>query len=182
MVLANCLSWTSYSLYVSDPYIFLSSAPGVMLGLYLFATGLQYGTPSQRKELEITVLTSSFIVLVSAALISMSISSREKAERLALSIGTFFSFMYYLAPLSTIRRVFRTRSAASICAPMSFMGLINSALWFSYGMGIGSPTLAIPNGFGALLSLLQLIIVFVFRNGSVVEPLIEEGERYMKFE
>jgi hypothetical protein len=32
------------------------------------------------------------------------------------------------------------------------------------------------------LSLLQLIIVFVFRNGSVVEPLIEEGERYMKFE
>lgn len=174
MVFANCLAWTSYSLYVSDPYIFLSSAPGVIFGLYLFSTGLQYGTPSQRKEFEVSVMVSSSVVLISAAVMSMSNLSRETSEQLSLCIGTFFSLMYYLAPLSTIRRVFRTKNANSICAPMSFMGLINSMLWFLYGMGIRNPTLAIPNGFGAFLSLIQLIIAYVYRSGAITEPLFNE--------
>lgn len=74
-------------------------------------------------------------------------------------------FMYYCAPMSTLYTVIKTRDSSSLYAPMIFINLINAMLWLFYGsFGVHDSFVAIPNGAGVILSIIQLCFVCIFKN------------------
>jgi len=62
------------------------------------------------------------------------------------------------------RQVFRTRSAASLYAPLCGMNLLNGLLWTAYGSATGQPFVYGPNAFGAALALFQVALCCLFRS------------------
>ena len=60
-------------------------------------------------------------------------------------------------------QVFRTRSAASIHAPICAMNVCNGVLWTTYGLVTSQPFLFVPNAIGAALALFQVSLCCIFR-------------------
>ena len=79
--------------------------------------------------------------------------------------------MFYVAPLTTLAQVVRTRDSSSLHPPLCVMNLINGTTWGSYGyFAISDPYLAAPNGIGALLGIVQCMLC-------VCLPRVAERER-----
>jgi uncharacterized protein with PQ loop repeat len=74
-------------------------------------------------------------------------------------------FLYYSAPMSTLYSVIKTRDSSSLYAPLIVVNLVNAMLWLFYGsFGVHDSFVAIPNGAGVILSIIQLLFVFIFRS------------------
>ncbi len=60
----------------------------------------------------------------------------------------------------------RTRSAASLDPLLAASGACNGAFWLAYGYALRDPYVAVPNGVGAALNLLNLAAVAAFGRGA----------------
>lgn len=76
--------------------------------------------------------------------------------------GNFISLVYYGAPLSTMADVIKKRDSSSILLPLTLMNTLNACLWTTYGLAIGDAYVFVPNGIGALLSVAQLSLCFLY--------------------
>lgn len=65
VVLANCISWIIYSIFIEDYFLFFSNAPGAMVGMYftLVAYGLSAYKSKMRDALEMWLMTLMFALL-----------------------------------------------------------------------------------------------------------------------
>merc|ERR1719421_1181772 len=70
--------------------------------------------------------------------------------------------MYYGAPLSSIKTVLQSRSAASIYFPTVLLNGINAVFWSVYALAIRDKYLLIPNAIGASLCAIQTFLCFAF--------------------
>ena len=132
MVLANCIAWTVYGLNIGDIFIFLANAPGVLVGLFLFSTGIQLGTPKQRKLLEGIVLGAGTLFLSAGAKMGLTLRGQEiECAAIAAAVANVITIMFYLSPLSAVKQVIETRSARALVLPLAATSFMNSALWMS---------------------------------------------------
>lgn len=93
-------------------------------------------------------------------------NERSQAANMIGLTGCCFSIMYYTAPLSTALRVISTKDASSFYAPMIALNLTNALLWLFYGfVAIGQPAVWAPNMVGTALSVFQMSLIFIYRNG-----------------
>uniref|UniRef100_A0A7S3L1Q6 Sugar transporter SWEET1 n=1 Tax=Amphora coffeiformis TaxID=265554 RepID=A0A7S3L1Q6_9STRA len=69
---------------------------------------------------------------------------------------------FYGAPLSTIRQVLTTRSSRWLHGPTMLRNTANGVFWTVYGLAVLDPYVAVPNGLGALLGFVQMILWVVF--------------------
>ena len=99
-----------------------------------------------------------FLITV-AALGGLEQSSRELLIGLAVNCNLIF---FYGAPLSKIATVLETKSSKSIHKPTMITSLLNGSLWLTYGVAVEDCFIAVPNGFGALLGVLQLLLCLVY--------------------
>jgi solute carrier family 50 protein (sugar transporter) len=76
--------------------------------------------------------------------------------------GNFISLVYYAAPLSSMAEVIKKRDSSSILLPLTLMNTANAFLWTTYGLAISDAYVFVPNGIGALLSLAQLALSFIY--------------------
>mmetsp|Transcript_28493 Transcript_28493/g.63592 ORF Transcript_28493/g.63592 Transcript_28493/m.63592 type:complete len:323 (+) Transcript_28493:267-1235(+) len=162
LVFPNCVAWTTFALITGNPYIFLSNGPGVLIGYFLFMSGMRLGTPAQNDQLEKLALGAGALLLCSGA--AMGLCGAD--ARLAISLANCFSIAFYLSPLPVLREALRTHSARALQLPMAVTTLVNSALWTSYGASVGSMGVLLPNCLGVAMSCLQLALIFVFRGGA----------------
>ena len=70
--------------------------------------------------------------------------------------------VFYGAPLSTIWKVLSTQSSASIHIPTMLTNTANGTFWFAYGAAITDYFIMVPNGLGALLGVVQIVLCVVF--------------------
>jgi solute carrier family 50 protein (sugar transporter) len=74
--------------------------------------------------------------------------------------------IYYAAPLSTIIVVVRSRSSATLYWPLAVANTVNGVLWLIYGLAISDLFIAVPNGVGAVFSLVLLALILIYPNKS----------------
>uniref|UniRef100_A0AAV1UYA4 Sugar transporter SWEET1 n=1 Tax=Peronospora matthiolae TaxID=2874970 RepID=A0AAV1UYA4_9STRA len=78
----------------------------------------------------------------------------------AISIGT--SIGLYGSPLATIRRILRTKSTASMPFTFCVVSFCNSVSWVTYAIILGDVWILLPNAFGCILTLIQLILYVIY--------------------
>mmetsp|Transcript_37545 Transcript_37545/g.120455 ORF Transcript_37545/g.120455 Transcript_37545/m.120455 type:complete len:262 (-) Transcript_37545:531-1316(-) len=162
-IVANCLAWLHYSYAVSNPYAFFSNCFGAVLGLFYVTTGVALGTDAQRKSLERIVLFFAAVHLATSFFSTFWLSTVAQRQLLTGYVANVILVIFYGAPLSTLAQVLKTKSAASIYAPLSLLSGINGALWVTYGLAVNDLFIAVPNAAGLLLSLVQLSFKAIFR-------------------
>jgi solute carrier family 50 protein (sugar transporter) len=81
----------------------------------------------------------------------------------ATVIGNLLFF--YGAPLSTIATVLKTRNSRSIHVPTMITNTANGAFWSAYGIAVQDYLIGVPNGVGAFLGGIQIVLCVLFPHG-----------------
>ena len=174
VVLANCIGWIIYSLYIDDYFLFFANAPGAMLGMYFTLVGYglsPYGS-ALRDQIERSAMALMFALLCVTLYIGL-IAADASLDHKRFTMGIFCNvvlLVYYAAPLSTIREVLAQRDSKSLYWPLALANTINGAAWFLYGVALGDPYLMAPNGVGAVLGGAQLALIARFPTKDRASP------------
>jgi solute carrier family 50 protein (sugar transporter) len=83
---------------------------------------------------------------------------------------------FYGAPLSTIYVVLTTRDSSSIHRPTMLLNTTNAVFWTAFGIGTLDWFIIVPNGLGAILGFVQMILRMIVPVASVEEEGEEEAE------
>ncbi|PNH08837.1 Sugar transporter SWEET1 [Tetrabaena socialis] len=132
MTCFNAAGWVAYGFAVGNPYIFPANVVGFLAGLFFSLTA--YGAASRKDARGARGGTSAVVVLMG----------------------------YYVVPLSTMLDIVRSRNAASIYPPLAAAAIANGTLWAVYGFAIGDINLWLPNLFGTIIGVVQLLLRMVY--------------------
>lgn len=69
---------------------------------------------------------------------------------------------FYGAPLSTIYTVFAQGNSSSIHIRTMVTNTLNGSFWTAYGIAVLDPFIYVPNGLGAVLGLIQVVLIVLY--------------------
>jgi solute carrier family 50 protein (sugar transporter) len=112
----------------------------------------------------------------------MTIKRKNKwSEYAATTIGNvavFFCLLMFASPLSALRSVIATRSAASIPLPFTMATILNCFLWSVAGLGeFKDFNIYFPNLLGLTFGLIQVALKIVFGDGDGSERGLHSSTR-----
>jgi len=169
----SCVAWTVYSCMLRDVFLFLSAAPGVVLGGFYALTCLTImakinWSPEddftfQYKVVERLMLGGlgmwTIIGFVASAAFEGTDDPAGNAKEFVGIICAVHSISYYAAPLSEMWTILKLKDATSLHAPTVIVSLMNAALWGSYGFARSNFNMVIPSSIGVVLSVIQLLLI-----------------------
>jgi solute carrier family 50 protein (sugar transporter) len=82
---------------------------------------------------------------------------------------------FYGAPLSTIYVVLTTRDSSSIHRPTMLLNTTNAVFWTAFGIGTLDWFIIVPNGLGAILGFVQMILRMIVPVARVEKEMEEES-------
>jgi solute carrier family 50 protein (sugar transporter) len=131
-------------------------------------------TNLRKMALDITIQKSSIpaphekvVVIIVAfwiTLISILYFLRLTIDQWKLIIGFIVNInllFFYGAPLSTIYTVLTTRDSSSIHRPTMLLNTANAVFWTAFGFGVLDWFIIVPNGLGAILGFVQMVLRMV---------------------
>ncbi|KAK9831525.1 hypothetical protein WJX81_005913 [Elliptochloris bilobata] len=164
VIVANCGGWVAYGIVRLDPFVFAPNALGVLLGLFYSLSALCFADKQAQDRIVQAFFFFTTLLLLAAGVTTFGHFSLANNVFIWGIVSNFISLTYYTAPLSTIAKVFHTRSAASLHAPICAMNMVNGVLWTAYGFATAQPFLFVPNAIGAALALFQVALCCIFRS------------------
>ncbi|XP_021898517.1 bidirectional sugar transporter SWEET1-like [Carica papaya] len=173
MALLNCLFAAWYGLpFISKNNILVATINGtgtVIEAIYILLFLIFAPKKEKAKIFGLLVLVLAvFAALASISLFVLDGSPRKLLCGLALTI---FSTAMYAAPLSVMRMVIKTKSVEFMPFFLSLFVFLCGTSWFVYGLLGHDPFVAIPNGLGCALGIMQLILYFIYHKNKNSQPL-----------
>jgi solute carrier family 50 (sugar transporter) len=100
-------------------------------------------------------VTCIAVIALVGPTIGMTADTRQWIVGLLVNFNLVF---FYGAPLSTIVTVLQTKNSSSIHLWTMMTNTGNGAFWTAYGLAVHDSFISIPNGLGALLGVIQIIL------------------------
>lgn len=101
------------------------------------------------------------MIILSVISLGKSFSNETRQFIVGITVNANLVF-FYGAPLSTIFKVMKTRSSASIHIPTMITNTLNGIFWTAFGIAVFDWFIAVPNGLGALLGGIQFVLCIFF--------------------
>lgn len=172
----NCIGWMTFGILTRDHFMFWANVTGLLLGTFYSVSclGLLFsGNPKGKLSISYYQLEGAFLFvflfwsimgLVASVGFTQYSDPLQQAANLFGTLSCACSIGYYAAPLTSMIDIISKRDASSIYLPTTIVNLVNALLWFMYGLGIGNLNVWLPNGLGALLSIGQISLIFLFKS------------------
>ncbi|KAJ0969442.1 hypothetical protein J5N97_022319 [Dioscorea zingiberensis] len=165
MTLLNCLLSAWYGLpFVSPNNLLVSTinCTGVLIELVYVTIFLIYAPKKVRSQM-MGLLALVIFVFALVALISVLVLHGQTRKGFCGSAAVVFSIFMYASPLSIMRLVIRTKSVEFMPFLLSLFVFLCATFWFVYGLLGTDIFITIPNGCGAVLGAIQLILYMIYR-------------------
>nr|UJT76391.1 bidirectional sugar transporter SWEET1a [Hemerocallis fulva] len=166
MTMLNCLLSAWYGLPFVSPnnlLVWTINGTGVLIEAIYVLIFLIFAPKKVRSRMMgLLALVSS--VFISVALISVLALHGQSRKVFCGLAATIFSICMYGSPLSIMRLVIRTKSVEYMPFFLSLFVFLCGTSWFIYGLLGHDVFIAVPNGCGSALGLVQLILYAIYRN------------------
>ena len=152
---------------VKNYYIFGPNIIGINFCLY-YALSVYHLASAEKRNLirNILLIGQTFVLLGAVAsfvtLVPMDPEGNIR-EQVSGWVAVIALLVFYTSPLSDLSNVIRTKDASSISLPLAIANGINGMLWSAYGLAIGDAFVYAPNIAGVLTTIIQLILLFMFK-------------------
>jgi uncharacterized protein with PQ loop repeat len=131
-------------------------------GSFIWDIAAQRTPAPASHELLVVAISVFWLMLISLVVFSQSVwSEATRILIIGISVNANLIF-FYGAPLSKIATVLETRSSKTIHIPTMICSLANGTLWFVYGVAVKDFFVAVPNGVGAALGVVQFLLCIFF--------------------
>lgn len=174
VALFSAMLWIYYALLKSDGCLLITiNTAGCVIETIYIVVYLAYA-PKQAK-----LFTAKILLLLNVGvfgmilLLTLLLSEGEKRVVMLGWVCVGFSVSVFVAPLSVIRLVVRTRSVEFMPFNLSLSLTLSAVVWFLYGLLIKDKYVALPNILGFAFGVIQMGLYALYRN-STPRPVTKE--------
>ncbi|KAL6659645.1 hypothetical protein ACP70R_002474 [Stipagrostis hirtigluma subsp. patula] len=177
VALFSAMLWIYYALLKSDEclLITINSAGCVIETLYIVVY-LVFAPKNGRLFTAKILLLLNVGVFGLILLLTLLLSAGEKRVVLLGWVCVGFSVCVFVAPLSIIRQVVRTRSVEYMPFSLSLSLTVSAVVWFLYGLLIRDKYVALPNVLGFTFGVIQMGLYALYRNATPRLPAKEVSD------
>ncbi|XP_066351125.1 bidirectional sugar transporter SWEET12-like [Miscanthus floridulus] len=164
VALLSAMLWLYYALLSIDVLLLsINTIACVVESIYL-AIYLTYA-PKPAMAFTVKLLCTMNMGLFGAmvAFLQFYVDGQRRVS-IAGGVGAAFALAVFVAPLTIIRQVIRTKSVEFMPFWLSFFLTVSAVVWFFYGLLMKDFFVAMPNVLGLLFGLAQMALYFVYRN------------------
>lgn len=162
----NSLFWLIYAFMNHRLHVFLINMFGAGISVYYMS--LFYQITEQKVNYLLRIVFGEAIFIAALFLLHHNIGQYSEIDihvlcaywGLATSVTTIINFGI---PLSTLRTVLSTKNSDSIPLMLSVTNLCGSITWTLYGVLSFDRFIVVPNCIGAMLSILNLTVKYLYR-------------------
>ncbi|KAL8134377.1 hypothetical protein AgCh_009414 [Apium graveolens] len=167
MTMLNCALSAWYGMpFVSSNNILVSALNGTGAGIEaIYVLIFLIYAPKKEKLKILGILTFVLTVFCTIAFISIFVLHHQKRKIFCGLAAAIFSVIMYGSPLSVMRLVIRTRSVEYMPFLLSLFSFLCGTSWCIFGLLGEDLFVAIPNGVGGGLGIVQLILYAIYYNG-----------------
>ncbi|CAM0912431.1 unnamed protein product [Alopecurus aequalis] len=176
VALFSAMLWIYYALLKSDECLLITiNSAGCVIETIYIVVYLTYA-PKQAK-----LFTAKILLLLNVGvfglilLLTLLLSEGNKRVAMLGWVCVGFSVSVFVAPLSVIRLVVRTRSVEFMPFPLSLSLTVSAVVWFLYGLLIKDKYVALPNILGFTFGVIQMGLYALYRNATPI-PATKEGD------
>lgn len=167
VALFSCVLWIFYAMLKTDSSALLTiNAFGCGIEAIYIAAYLIYAPRRAR----LRTLAYFFLLDVAAfaliAVVTLYGVARPHRVKFLGSVCLAFSMAVFVAPLSVIFKVIKTKSVEYMPVGLSFCLVLSAVAWFCYGLFTHDPFVMYPNVGGLFFSLAQMGLYFWYRKPS----------------
>ncbi|XP_047047049.1 bidirectional sugar transporter SWEET13-like [Lolium rigidum] len=174
VALFSAMLWIYYALVKSNESLLITiNAAGCVIETIYIVMYLAYA-PRKAK-----LFTAKILLLLNVGVFGIILLLTlllAKGEKRVVSLGwvcVAFSVSVFIAPLSIIGRVIKTRSVEYMPFSLSLSLTLSAVVWFLYGLLIKDKYVALPNILGFSFGLVQMGLYMFYMNAT---PVVAEGK------
>nr|CAB3491599.1 unnamed protein product [Digitaria exilis] len=167
VALFSAMLWIYYALLKSDEFLLITvNSAGCVIETLYVVMYLVYA-PKKAK-----LFTAKILLLLNVGvfglilLLTMLLSGGDKRVILVGWVCVGFAVSVFVAPLSIIRQVLRTRSVEFMPFFLSLSLTVSAVVWFLYGLLIKDKYVALPNVIGFTFGVIQMGLYALYRNAT----------------
>ncbi|KAL6890174.1 hypothetical protein ACP4OV_008937 [Aristida adscensionis] len=177
VALFSAMLWIYYALLKSDECLLITiNSAGCVIETIYIAVYLAYAPRKARLFTAKILLLLNVGVFGAILLLTLLLSTGQQRVVLLGWICVGFSVSVFVAPLSIIRQVVRTRSVEFMPFSLSVSLTISAVVWFLYGLLIKDKYVALPNILGFTFGVVQMGLYALYRNATPRVPAKEVSD------
>ncbi|RCV38288.1 hypothetical protein SEVIR_8G137700v4 [Setaria viridis] len=177
VALFSAMLWIYYALLKSNECLLITiNAAGCVIETLYIAMYLTYA-PKKAK-----LFTAKILLLLNVGvfglilLLTLLLSAGQNRLVILGWVCVGFSVSVFVAPLSIIRQVVRTRSVEFMPFSLSLSLTVSAVVWFLYGLLIKDKYVALPNVLGFSFGVIQMGLYALYRNATPRVPAKEVAD------
>ncbi|KAJ8772472.1 hypothetical protein K2173_027649 [Erythroxylum novogranatense] len=160
----SAMLWLYYALHKSDAFLLITiNSVGCFIETIYIAL---YLTFAPKKAKRFTLLLLFFLNFVAFGFILLMTELYVKAPNRVTVLGwicVVLAISVFVAPLSIIRLVIRTRSVEFMPFYLSFFLTLSAVMWLFYGLLLKDFYIAVPNILGFVFGILQMLLYVIYK-------------------
>nr|UJT76396.1 bidirectional sugar transporter SWEET4b [Hemerocallis fulva] len=163
--LLNCMLWVLYGLPIVHPdstLVITINGAGVVIELIYIAIFVIFSDGKKRLNVFLIFIGEVIFTFTFGVLVIELLHTTTRRSTLVGILCVIFCIMMYVAPLSVMRMVIKTKSVEYMPLFISVASFCNGACWTVYSLLKFDLNILIPNGIGLVFSVVQLILYAVF--------------------
>ncbi|KAI5016887.1 bidirectional sugar transporter SWEET14-like [Hordeum vulgare subsp. vulgare] len=169
VALFSAMLWIYYALLKSDEYLLITiNTAGCVIETIYIVLYLAYAPKQARLFTAKILLLLNVGVFGLILLLTLLLTAGERRVVMLGWVCVGFSVCVFVAPLSVIRLVVRTRSVEFMPFSLSLSLTASAVVWFLYGLLIKDKYVALPNILGFAFGVIQMGLYALYRNATPI--------------
>lgn len=179
--LLNCLLWVLYGLPIVHPdstLVLTINGAGVAIQLTYIIIFIINANGKQKLKVLLMASAEVAFVVIFGVLIILFLHTTTKRSTVVGVLCVIFCIMMYVAPLSVMKMVIKTKSVEYMPLILSVASFCNGLCWTIYALLKFDVNIVVPNGIGLVFAIAQLILYAVYYKSTqrILAARKKEGE------
>ncbi|KAI3691884.1 hypothetical protein L6452_31686 [Arctium lappa] len=161
----NCGLWVLYGMPFVHPHSLLvvtTNGAGFAIELVYLVIFLLCSDKRKRLKVALVMLLEIMFFGALVLLVLTIVHTTQQRSTIVGSISVAANILMYASPLSVMKLVITTKSVEYMPFLLSLFCFFNGLCWFLYALVPFDSFIAVPNGIGSLLAILQLVLYATF--------------------
>ncbi|KAJ4756096.1 Bidirectional sugar transporter SWEET [Rhynchospora pubera] len=174
VALFSAMLWIYYALLKPNSYLLITiNSIGCVIEFAYIIVYLVYAPKKQK------ICTAKLLIVLNVGLfglillLTLLLSKGPDRVHILGWVCVGFSVSVFVAPLSVIRLVIRTKSVEFMPFSLSFFLTLSAVVWFSYGLFTKDKYIALPNIVGFVFGIIQMVLYIVYKKSKQPATIME---------